>query len=325
MTNLAKYFFNLIHPEDIDTIREAEGRKSDNDIAVTLSDLWNAEMLKEPKLDAEATDALERSKDIVMLTTQSAAKRGRAKTIALWMVSVAAVALIFITISTVWKYRSFSDTLLSHQVEMSTGSEDTTSVKMPDGTQIRVGGNSRIAYPSAFTGKYRKVALSGEAYFCVTHDPTHPFVVECKDFEVLVKGTKFNLRTREQDGYSTVWLDEGKVDIRSMKTGESLSLRSGQKALVDSKTGRLSLQQTDFNGIHTPWLTGEMTFHNTPFHDVLNTICANYGLSLVIDKGISNVPFTGTLPNNNLSEVIRTLEIVYKVKIHLTGKVVSIH
>lgn len=324
MTNLAKYYFNLIHPEEIDSIREEESRKSDTDIAAALEDLWNGEMQKEPSLDAESTDALKRSKDIVMMTTRSAAKQGRSKNVVMWIMSAAAVALIFITIGTVWKYRSFSDTLLSHQVEVSTDAEDTTSVKMPDGTQIRVGGNSRLVYPSAFTDKNRKVALSGEAYFCVAHDPRHPFVVECSDFEVSVKGTKFNLRARRQEGYSTVWLDEGKVDIRSTKTGKSLTLRAGQKALVDSRTGRLSLQQTDYNGMHTSWIAREITFRNTPFHDVLNTICANYGLTLVLDKDISNAPFTGTLPNNNLTEVIRTLEIVYKVKIKMSGRMVSI-
>lgn len=324
MTNLEKYFFNLIHPEDVDSIREEENQKSDNDIAVALEDLWDDEMQKELALDAKSTSALEKSKKIVMQAAQSATKRGRAKTIALWIMSAAAVALLFVSVSVVWKYRSFSDTLLSHQVEMMTGSEDTASVKMPDGTMIRVCGDSRLAYPTAFIGKYRKVALSGEAYFCVTHDSKHPFVVENNDFEVMVKGTKFNLRARKQEGYSTLWLDEGKVDIKSVKTGESLTLRPGQKAIVDSKTGRLSLQQTDYNGIHTSWLTHEVSFHNTPFHDVLNTICVNYGLSLVVDKDVSNVPFTGTLPNNNLSEVIRTLEIVYKVKIKVSSKVMVV-
>lgn len=324
MTNLAKYFFNLIHPEDVDSIREEENQKSDNDIAVALEDLWKDEMQKEPVLDAESTSALERSKKIVMLTAQSATKRGRARAVALWIMSAAAVALLFISISVVWKYRSFSDSLLSHQVEMMTGIEDTASVKMPDGTMIRVCGDSHLSYPTAFTGKYRKVALSGEAYFCVTHDSKHPFIVENNDFEVTVKGTKFNLRTRHQEGYSTLWLDEGKVDIRSVKTGESLSLRPGQRAIVDSKTGKLSLQQTDYNGIHTSWLTHEVSFRNTPFHDVLNTISANYGLSLVLDKSVSNVPFTGTLPNNNLSEVIRTLEIVYKVNINVASKVMEV-
>lgn len=324
MTNLAKYFFNLIHPEDVDSIREEENQKSDNDIAVAFEDLWNDEMRKEPTLDAESINALEKSKKIVMQVAQSATKRGKAKTVALWIMSAAAVALLFISISVVWKYHSFSDSLLSHQVEMMTGTEDTTSVRMPDGTRIRVCGDSRLAYPTAFTGKYRKVALSGEAYFCVTHDSKHPFIVENNDFEVTVKGTKFNLRARRQEGYSTLWLDEGKVDIKSVKTGESLTLRPGQRAMVNSKTGRLSLQQTDYNGIHTSWLAHEVSFHNTPFHDVLNTICTNYGLSLVLDKNVSNVPFTGTLPNNNLSEVIRTLEIVYKVKISVSSKVMAV-
>lgn len=328
MTNLAKYFFNLIHPEDIESIRKEESRKSDNDIAVALEDLWNEEMQKEPALDAEAANALEKSKDIVMQavlpTTQPVVERGKARTIALRIMSAAAAVLLIISITAVWKYRSFSESLLSHQVEMITGAEDTTSVKMPDGTMIRVLGGSSLAYPTAFTGKYRRVALSGEAYFCVTHDSKHPFIVESNGFEVTVKGTKFNLRARQQEKYSTVWLDEGRVDIKSVKTGESLTLHPGQKAKLDSKTGKLSLQQADYNGIHTSWLTHEVAFRNTPFHDVLNTVCTNYGLSLVLNKDVSNVPFTGTLPNNNLSEVIQTLEIVYKVKIKVSSKVMTV-
>lgn len=324
MTNLAKYFFNLIHSDDIESVRKQENRKSDNDIAVALENLWNEEMQKKPALDADAIEALEKSKNIVMRTVQPTMGRGKTRAIALWIMSAAAVVLLFISITAIWKYNSFSDMLMSHQVEMMTGTEDTTSVKMPDGTRIRVMGGSCLAYPTAFTGKYRRVALRGEAYFSVTHDSKHPFVVESNGFEVTVKGTKFNLRAKQQEGYSTVWLDEGRVDIKSVKTGESLTLHPGQKAMVDSKTGKLSLQQADYNGIHTSWLAREVTFHNTPFHDVLNTVCANYGLSLVLDKDVSNVPFTGTLPNNNLSEVIRTLEIVYKVNINVSLKVMSV-
>lgn len=324
MTNLRKYFLGLIHPQELDAIREEENAKGNDELMAELESLWDEEMRREPMFDAAGRQSLEMSKKALLSEIGKTGKRASSRVVALRLVSTAAMVMFILASFLVWKQHEFNTSLMSRMVETQTKAGDTTLVRMPDGTTITVSGNSCLVYPMAFSSKNRKVALSGEAYFSVAHDAKHPFVVEGNGFDVTVRGTKFNLRTRQGDSQSTVWLDEGSVDIKSAKTGEQLTLKPGQQAQINAETGKLRVSQANLNGIRISWLSGKMSFKNTPLHDVLGTVCANYGLTLDMGNGISDVPFTGTLPNNSISEVVETLEIVYKVKIKVSRKVMSV-
>lgn len=324
MTNLRKYFLDLIHPGDLDAIREEEKAKGDGELMADLESLWEEEMRREPSLDAVGRQSLEKSKDVVLREIGSSGKRDRVRALALWLASTAALALFIFASLLVWKQHAFSTSLMSRMVETQTNAGDTTSVRMPDGTWITLSGSSCLTYPLSFSSNNRKVALSGEAYFNVAHDADNPFVVECKGFDVTVRGTKFNLRTRQGDRQSTIWLDEGVVDVKSEKTAERQTLRTGQMAQIDAETGRLRVTRADRMGIRMSWASHEMSFRDTPLYDVLATVCDNFGLALDLGKDINDLPFTGTLPSNSLSEVVKTLEIVYKVRIRVSGKVMKV-
>lgn len=325
MKNIEKYFHNDILPEELENIRKEENEKGDTEIGVDLEQLWKKEMPQASSLSSDDERSVGEVREHLFRKITIDNRHSTTKNIALWLISAAAVTLLLVSVSLTWKMHMKDEALLTHLTEIITQEGETVSLKMPDGTTVRVNGESRLSYPAASNGKYRKVALNGEAYFSVAHDTQHPFVVESNGFEVMVKGTKFNIRARQSDSRSMVWLDEGRVDIKSVMTDETVTLRPGQKAEINSSTGKIRSEQADQNGVHTSWLKHKVSFHNTPFHEVLNTICDNYDLSLVLSKGVSNVSFTGTLPNNNLKEALKTLEIVYNVRIDVSKEVMTVH
>src|SRR5690606_7913574 len=51
------------------------------------------------------------------------------------------------------------------------------NITLADGSKVWLNASSSLTYPVAFIGKDRKVSITGEAYFEVTHDKTKPFYV----------------------------------------------------------------------------------------------------------------------------------------------------
>lgn len=89
-------------------------------------------------------------------------------------------------------------------------------LQLSDGTKISLNADSRLKYPVAFTGECRKVWLEGEAYFEVTADSLHPFMVETASVGVKVLGTGFNVMAYRQDQRTEVTLVHGHVKIRTV-------------------------------------------------------------------------------------------------------------
>lgn len=69
------------------------------------------------------------------------------------------------------------------------------SVTLPDGSVIRLTRSSQLNYPASFDDGNRTVHLTGEAFFEVSKRNGAPFTVTTvHDAEVVVRGTKFNLK-----------------------------------------------------------------------------------------------------------------------------------
>ena len=65
---------------------------------------------------------------------------------------------------------------------------------LSDGSRVKLNAGSTIKYPIQFIqGRSREVEIWGEAYFDVTTDKEHPFLVNANNIQVKVLGTKFNV------------------------------------------------------------------------------------------------------------------------------------
>src|SRR5699024_158019 len=98
------------------------------------------------------------------------------------------------------------------------------SLILPDGTKVWLNADSRLVYPSFFTGNTRNVQLEGEAYFDVKRDAGRPFIVrlpssrleEGERSEIKVLGTEFNVQAYKDEPNITTTLVKGKVQINNM-------------------------------------------------------------------------------------------------------------
>ncbi|MNR18056.1 fec operon regulator FecR [compost metagenome] len=65
---------------------------------------------------------------------------------------------------------------------------------LPDGSELTLNKKTQLSYASNFKNN-RSIRLdSGDVFFNVAHDKSHPFVIEIDEVSVEVVGTSFNVK-----------------------------------------------------------------------------------------------------------------------------------
>src|SRR5439155_8152 len=88
-----------------------------------------------------------------------------------------------------------------------------TYMVLPDGTQVWLNAESRITYSNTFNKSLREVNLEGEAYFDVTHDAAHPFIVHTSSIAIKVLGTAFTVKSYASDKTIEATLLRGSIEV----------------------------------------------------------------------------------------------------------------
>lgn len=189
-----------------------------------------------------------------------------------------------------------------------------THIHLPDGTMAYLNSGSTLTYTIPFDVKERKVALKGEAYFKVSHNPEQPFVVSVADDKMNIKvlGTEFNVQAYNDDDLIQTTLVSGAIDLHYKNSNGKIvgrSVKPSEKVVYDSHSGNVSVKtvNTDYD---TAWMQGRLVFKETPLPEVLKKMTHYYNVTFsVVDPVIQTYNFTGTFDNRQLSQVLDYLKI----------------
>ena len=154
------------------------------------------------------------------------------------------------------------------------------NLTLADGTNVYLNSGTVFKYPTAFTGKERKVEIDGEGFFKVTHQENDvPFIVKTSKGNVRVLGTKFNVEAyKEKDQFETS-LIEGKVEV--IVGDERVILNPNEKVLlVNGKLEKESLYDSSCYS----WTSGIIEFNNIRFEDLMGEFEKIYGVRIVINN-----------------------------------------
>ena len=146
-------------------------------------------------------------------------------------------------------------------------------IVLPDGTRVWLNAASSLKYPVTFTGSKRSVELTGEGYFEVAKDASHPFEVRALGSVVQVLGTHFNVNAYSNEPALRVVLAEG-----SVKLNESTLLKPGEQASI-AADGKVKTTAADVETT-LAWTKGEFNFKETPLPDILRQIARWYDASV---------------------------------------------
>jgi hypothetical protein len=214
--------------------------------------------------------------------------------------------------------------LLYNTVEISRGSE--YQLVLSDGTKVHLNAMSSLKFPVQFSGKTRNVELSGEAYFDVTKDSEHPFVVNVSGTRVEVLGTSFNVKAYEENEEIVTTLVEGSVKVQSSGyKGESILLEPGQQATVDEKTGEMDMCEVDV-ALFTSWREGIFLFKNQRMEDIMIELARWYDLKVFYNNAsVKEYRFGGHFNRSSeISSIMEMFELTRKVDVKLNEKTIVI-
>lgn len=186
-----------------------------------------------------------------------------------------------------------------HSLEVPNGGE--YSLQLADGSRVWLNSASSLSYPTYFTGDERRVTVSGEAFFEVTKDAKHPFVVNIGEVSITVLGTSFNICSYPEDKVVVTTLNEGK--IRLTARGQKLELLPDKQAIFNKESGDIKVKNVDAS-MYSAWLKGVFEFENLSLDVLTRQLARWYDVNFVFtDSELASRRFTGGIRKYNCLSV----------------------
>lgn len=198
-------------------------------------------------------------------------------------------------------------------------------LKLSDGTNVHLNSGSTLRYPVRFVkDDKRQVFLDGEAYFDVTKDAKHPFVVSSNDMDVKVLGTKFNITSYKKDEKTYAVLVEGSIAASSkIEHNDKVILKPGYRAYFEDK--KLKTEVTDVKK-YIAWVSGELMFIDDSFDVIANKLERKYNVEIVNNyKELDNIVITATFKNENIYQVLKTFQTYEAFDFTVKDRIITIN
>ncbi|SHG09333.1 FecR family protein [Pedobacter caeni] len=195
-------------------------------------------------------------------------------------------------------------------------------INLPDGSAVWLNAVSTLKFPVSFTGKERKVELSGEAYFEITKDTGKPFLVQSKQQTVEVLGTHFNINSYDDEQGVRTTLLEGRVKVISSSNQRQVILKPGQQSQLEGST--FLVKEVDAEE-SMAWKNGFFVFNAESIPSAMRKIARWYDMEIVYEGNVGDQDLTGSVSRfQNVSEVLKMLKLTGIVHFKVEGRRITV-
>ncbi|WP_316820774.1 FecR family protein [Pedobacter gandavensis] len=224
---------------------------------------------------------------------------------------------------------------------LNTPSRLTQKLVLADGTTVTLNSETQLKYPAEFKGDSREVYLSGEAFFEVKKDASHPFVIHTDKMSIKVLGTSFDVKAYQNDRDYTTSLITGAIQIQLkgnkqlilLKPKEKFSLQNKFSSGADTMAYHVSTLNLLAEGenpatafMETSWLNHKLIFNEEPFEVLANNLSRWYGIKIIFkNEKLRNVKFTGLFEKENLNEALKALQLIESFQYKIADKTIYIY
>ncbi len=193
--------------------------------------------------------------------------------------------------------------------EYSTPYGSKTSLRLPDGSLVRLNAGTTLKYNQEFGIRNRKINLSGEAYFEVAKNKKLPFIVEAKEVSVMALGTEFNVKAYAEEKVIETILVEGSVKIQNKmkEKNKDFLLHPGQKAMLYTDRPEFFVSPVADNS-DVSWTTDVWIIRNTKLNALATLLKRRYDVNFKFeDERIKDYEFGGTIKDETIEQVLTAI------------------
>ncbi len=192
-------------------------------------------------------------------------------------------------------------------------------VVLSDGTVVWLNAGSRLTYSDRYNSSHRNVRLEGEGYFEVVKNEGAPFTVQTRLYNIVVKGTKFNVTAYPEDTYIATTLLEGAV-VLDYK-GKEIPMRPGESMRLDIASGKFIRQKT--HALQSKaWAENRIEYDNIPLKDLLAKLSRQYNVQIHLarEEAGEKTLCISLRNRETIGEVMTALEQIIPIQIERKGK-----
>jgi ferric-dicitrate binding protein FerR (iron transport regulator) len=195
------------------------------------------------------------------------------------------------------------------------------TIELGDGTKVWLNHGSKLKYPYRFSGKSRKVFLTGEAYFMVAHNSEIPFIVGTERLDVKATGTEFNVSAYPDDNVVETTLVEGKVILYKNNSSRAIKALSPGECLKFDAQKNISELESGSIEKYIAWKDGLLVFKNDPMENIAKKVARWYNVDVEItSEKAKEYTCTATFTEETLSQVLELLTLPTPVHFKLTPR-----
>lgn len=200
------------------------------------------------------------------------------------------------------------ETMVAQDISIGTDNGESAMTILPDGSKITMGPKSNLTYNFAsFNQTERHIRYSGEGRFSIKNNPKAPFFLLLSEIEIKVLGTVFSVYARENKNDTEIFLEEGSLQLTSFVSDCQRMLSPGETAIIHNETGEIEIIDDSTEYKRT---AGQniIYFKSASLTEIANELSTYYDKEYIINSNLNNILFTGSLPTNDLEQVIFVLD-----------------
>lgn len=179
-------------------------------------------------------------------------------------------------------------------------------LELSDGSKVWLNAASTLRFPASFTGKERRVEMTGEAYFEIAKKNGQPFIVSSNGIDTRVTGTHFNINAYPDELFTSTTLLEGAVAVQDgMK---KLLLLPGEQARYIPGQPLMLVKHPDLDEVMA-WKKGKFIFNEADIKTIMRQISRWYDVDIIYEGTVRSETFSGMVSReSNISKVLRIME-----------------